>query len=41
MAYMLYQQIAFGDALAFAKTQKSWRMREGSPALFAAGFVVI
>jgi hypothetical protein len=30
IAYMVYQQIAFGDALGFAKTQESWRMREGS-----------
>jgi hypothetical protein len=28
LAYMLYQQLAFGDAMAFAKTQEHWTMRE-------------
>jgi hypothetical protein len=28
-AYMLYQQLAFGDALIFAKTQDLWRIRPG------------
>jgi hypothetical protein len=28
LAYMLYQQVTFGDALAFGKTQEHWTMRE-------------
>lgn len=27
LAYMLYQQVTFGDALGFAKTQQHWTMR--------------
>jgi hypothetical protein len=30
LAYMLYQYVTFGDALAFAKTQAHWRIRGGS-----------
>lgn len=30
LAYMLYQQFVFGDALAFAKTQQHWTMGEPS-----------
>ena len=32
VGYMLYQQVLFGDPLAFAKTQQHWVTRGGTPA---------